>query len=168
MCGHVTAPCSSPSSPLLAVQVEAIDPYDLLDPVDMLAQMPKDFYDNIVRSCIQSVHVPSNLSLFGLTNVSVCVCVCVLGASIDTVSSGILYHLVPMVLRTSVCLLSSFNPIHPFFLPSPPSRQAESKWSIRKEALESILPLASKPKLAQGDYNELVKTLIKVSCTLVR
>ena len=42
--------------------------------------------------------------------------------------------------------------------------QAESKWSIRKEALESVLPLASKPKLAQGDYNELVKTLVKVSC----
>ena len=88
-----------------------------------------------------------------------CVHACVYGASIDTVCPGILYHLVPM---------SSSNPIHPFYLPSPPSRQAESKWSIRKEALESILPLASKPKLAQGDYNELVKTLIKVSCTLVR
>lgn len=49
---HSPSPLSpSPlsSSPLSAVQVEAIDPYDLLDPVDMLAQMPKDFYDNIVR-----------------------------------------------------------------------------------------------------------------------
>ena len=39
-----------PSPPLSAVEVETIDPYDLLDPVDLLAQMPKDFYDNIVRS----------------------------------------------------------------------------------------------------------------------
>ena len=39
-------------------------------------------------------------------------------------------------------------------------------WSIRKEALESILPLASKPKLAPGDYTELIKTLTKVNCAL--
>ena len=27
---------------------EAIDPYDLLDPVDVLAQLPKDFYTRVV------------------------------------------------------------------------------------------------------------------------
>ena len=52
-----------PSSPLLAVQVEAIDPYDLLDPVDMLAQMPKDFYDNIVRSSSQCMCRPTSACL---------------------------------------------------------------------------------------------------------
>ena len=29
---------------------EGVDPYDLFDPVDMLGQMPKDFFDNIVRT----------------------------------------------------------------------------------------------------------------------
>ena len=28
--------------------VETIDPYDLLDPVDVLAQMPKDFFTRVV------------------------------------------------------------------------------------------------------------------------
>ena len=26
-----------------------VDPYDLLDPVDILSKMPKDFYENMVR-----------------------------------------------------------------------------------------------------------------------
>ena len=70
VCQHlyVIAPCHlhfiplplSPSPPpLSAVEVEPIDPYDLLDPVDLLAQMPKDFYDNIVRS-----HSESSLHLW--------------------------------------------------------------------------------------------------------
>ena len=28
--------------------VEAVDPYEFLDPVDMLEQMPKDFYEQLV------------------------------------------------------------------------------------------------------------------------
>ena len=51
----MSSPPSPLSPPLLsAVEVETIDPYDLLDPVDLLAQMPKDFYDNIVRSRSES------------------------------------------------------------------------------------------------------------------
>ena len=29
-----------------------IDPYDILDPVDVLAQLPKDFYTRVVRRCV--------------------------------------------------------------------------------------------------------------------
>ena len=32
----------------MAPQPEAVDPYDLLDPVNMLNKMPKDFYEKIV------------------------------------------------------------------------------------------------------------------------
>ena len=35
---------------------EAIDPYDLLDPVDVLSQMPKDFFTRIVSG---DIHVQS-------------------------------------------------------------------------------------------------------------
>ena len=104
---------------------------------------------------------------FVLVSVYVCVCVCVCHMALFTVCS------IGSYIYTNQCVVLSLlpSPVHSpplSFLPlhSPLSHvyQAESKWSIRKEALESILPLASKPKLAQGDYNELVKTLVKVSC----
>ena len=31
-------------------EVETIDPYDLLDPVDILSQLPKVFYEQIVSN----------------------------------------------------------------------------------------------------------------------
>ena len=31
-------------------QPEEIDPYDLMDPVNMLEKMPKDFYERIVSA----------------------------------------------------------------------------------------------------------------------
>ncbi len=31
-------------------QPEEIDPYDLMDPVNMLEKMPKDFYERIVNT----------------------------------------------------------------------------------------------------------------------
>ena len=72
VCDHVHPP-SLPH--LLAAEVEAIDPYDLLDPVDILAQMPKDFYDNIVSLCTDSPNTQSQLYL--LTQATCCVCACV-------------------------------------------------------------------------------------------
>ena len=33
----------------LEPQAMDVDPYDLLDPVDILSKMPKDFYENMVR-----------------------------------------------------------------------------------------------------------------------
>ena len=36
---------------LLSTDVGDIDPYDLLDPEDILSKIPKDFYDNLV-SCV--------------------------------------------------------------------------------------------------------------------
>jgi hypothetical protein len=32
----------------------------------------------------------------------------------------------------------------------------EKKWQTRKEALDALLPLTQNPKLAAGDYNDLV------------
>ena len=40
--------------------------------------------------------------------------------------------------------------------------QADPKWKVRKEALEVVAPLAAKPKLAPGDYGELVAAMKKV------
>ncbi len=34
--------------------VEAVDPYELIDPVDMLSSMPKDFFERVVRALLQS------------------------------------------------------------------------------------------------------------------
>ena len=31
--------------------VEALDPFELFEPVDMLSQMPKDFFEKVVRTC---------------------------------------------------------------------------------------------------------------------
>ena len=36
---------------VLSTDVGDIDPYDLLDPEDILSKIPKDFYDNLV-SCV--------------------------------------------------------------------------------------------------------------------
>lgn len=63
-----------------------IDPLDLIDPVEILTKLPKDFFDKI----------------------------------------------------------------------------EEKKWQTRKEALESLEILLQNPKLAAGDYGELVKALKKV------
>lgn len=30
----------------------AVDPYELLEAVEILSKMPKDFYEKIVRSCL--------------------------------------------------------------------------------------------------------------------
>lgn len=38
----------------------------------------------------------------------------------------------------------------------------EKKWQIRKESLEALEPLVQNPKLASGDYGELVRALKKV------
>lgn len=37
-----------------------VDPYDLADPVDMLAKMPKDFYEKIVRCLSMLSNEPSD------------------------------------------------------------------------------------------------------------
>ena len=39
-------------SPGAAEAVEEVDPYELLDPVDILAQLPKDFYEKIVSKTL--------------------------------------------------------------------------------------------------------------------
>ena len=36
----------------VGVVTEAIDPYDLLDPVDVLSEMPKDFFTRVVSYSI--------------------------------------------------------------------------------------------------------------------
>ncbi|CAG0884793.1 unnamed protein product [Darwinula stevensoni] len=67
-------------------EVVAIDPHELLDPVEILSKLPKDFYEKC----------------------------------------------------------------------------EEPKWKDRKEALDGLQPLVSNPKLAVGDYGELVKQLKKM------
>ena len=42
-----------------AVVMENIDPYDLADPVDLLAKMAKDFYEKVVCLCNEFIHVHS-------------------------------------------------------------------------------------------------------------
>jgi cytosine/uracil/thiamine/allantoin permease len=42
---------------------EAIDPYDLMDPVDILAKLPSDFYDKIVSHYIVFFFLSSSLLL---------------------------------------------------------------------------------------------------------
>ena len=37
----------------------------------------------------------------------------------------------------------------------------EKKWQLRKEALDALLPLSQNPKLASGDYNDLIRVLKK-------
>ena len=37
----------------------------------------------------------------------------------------------------------------------------EKKWQLRKEALDALFPLSQNPKLAPGDYNELIRVLKK-------
>ncbi len=64
---------------------EAMDPYELMDPIDILEKLPKDF--------------------FQLTE--------------------------------------------------------EKKWQLRKQALDSLLPLSQTPKIAPGDYHELISCLKK-------
>jgi len=46
--------------------VEAVDPYEFLDPVDMLEQMPKDFYEQLVCSvlCNRTAFAASVLANF--------------------------------------------------------------------------------------------------------
>lgn len=63
-----------------------IDPMDLIDPVDIISKLPKDFYEKL----------------------------------------------------------------------------EEKKWQTRKESLEALEVLLQNPKLAVGDYNEMVKALKKV------
>lgn len=36
----------------------AVDPYELLQAVEILSKMPKDFYEKIVRSCLSGSVVP--------------------------------------------------------------------------------------------------------------
>ena len=40
-----------------------------------------------------------------------------------------------------------------------------AKWQTRKEALEAVLKLVEAPKLASGDYGDLVRILKKVIAT---
>jgi cytoskeleton-associated protein 5 len=37
----------------------------------------------------------------------------------------------------------------------------EKKWQLRKEALDALFPLTQNPKIASGDYNELIRVLKK-------
>jgi cytoskeleton-associated protein 5 len=37
----------------------------------------------------------------------------------------------------------------------------EKKWQLRKEALDALLPLSQNPKLAPGDYNDVIRVLKK-------
>ena len=62
-------------------QESELDPYELLDPVDILSKLPKNFYELV----------------------------------------------------------------------------EEKKWQLRKEALDALLPLSQTPKLAAGDYHDVVK-----------
>ena len=43
------------SGPAVVSQPEEIDPFEFMDPVNMLVKMPKDFYEKIVSAC--TVHV---------------------------------------------------------------------------------------------------------------
>lgn len=65
---------------------EEVDPYDLIEPVNILAMLPKDYYEKIEAK----------------------------------------------------------------------------KWQERKEALDALLKLSENPKLEPGDYNHLIKTIVKV------
>lgn len=73
------------------VPEQQIDPYELLDPVNILAKLPADFYDKCEAK----------------------------------------------------------------------------KWQERKEALEALEELCKNPKLENGDYGELVRTLKKVGFTIL-
>ncbi|XP_029636093.1 cytoskeleton-associated protein 5 isoform X2 [Octopus sinensis] len=79
------APCGDGDAPG-AAHVEEVDPYDLMEPVNILAMLPKNFYDQIEAK----------------------------------------------------------------------------KWQERKEALDALLKLASNLKLEPGDYQPLIKCVIKV------
>ena len=79
---------------LAATDAGGIDPYELLDPEDILSKIPKDFYDNLVRC--------------------VCVCVCVCTDHIGCIGSVCMYirmfihtyirmH-VRMYIHTCVCM----------------------------------------------------------------
>ena len=41
--------------------------------------------------------------------------------------------------------------------------QEAKKWQERKEALEALKKLSESPRLADGDYHDVVRTLKKVS-----
>jgi len=38
----------------------------------------------------------------------------------------------------------------------------DKKWQLRKEGLDSLLPLCKSPRIAQGDFNDLTRTLKKI------
>ena len=60
---HSLTPSHSPTHSLMyhtlpaaaVVQAPAIDPFDLIDPIDMLSKMPKDFYERIVSKPIITI-----------------------------------------------------------------------------------------------------------------
>lgn len=49
---------SGGTAPMVA---EPVDPYEFLDPVDLLQQMPKNFYEELVMCCVEAP--PSFLTL---------------------------------------------------------------------------------------------------------
>ncbi len=108
-----------------------MDPYDLMEPVDILSKLPKDYYDQVV-----SFPGPT----FGKNPVF------------------LRRFSVPCVAFVrkfgGVCgkeLQGSFSCL-----------QEAKKWQERKEALEAVQKLTENPKLEQGDFHDLVKTLKKV------
>ena len=179
VCQHlyVTAPCHLHPPPSLPLSYQ---PWKLspLTPMTCWTQWTcwlKCLKTSMITLCVHSLSPAFTCGLmccccccccfgsgFVLVSVYVCVCVCVCHMALFTVCLYIPYTVLCSLLPSPV----HSPPLSFLPLPSPLSHveQAESKWSIRKEALESVLPLASKPKLSQGDYNELVKTLVKVSC----
>ena len=48
-------------------------------------------------------------------------------------------------------------------IPHCPHSQEAKKWQERKEMLEALKKLTESPKLAEGDYHDIVKSLKKVS-----
>lgn len=46
--------------------------------------------------------------------------------------------------------------------------QEAKKWQERKEALEAVQKLVENPKLEQGDYHDLIKTIKRVTFNYAR
>ena len=52
---------SDESGGAASMVAEPVDPYEFLDPVDLLQQMPKNFYEELVMCCVEAP--PSFLTL---------------------------------------------------------------------------------------------------------
>ena len=116
--------------------VPNVDPYELLDAVDILSKLPKDFYEKIVssRSPVERVGI-------------------------------LFYHfyfifIIFLVILIQSCVLPRLldQPIVCW--------QESKKWQERKESLDALETLAKNPKLEAGEYGDVVRALKKVLPTV--